>query len=82
MDDIKFTLENAEKAAVTINAQVNPETKIAQTIINALNKTIKTYGKMYCPCKINKVEENLCPCKEFRENPDMKKCYCGLYVRK
>ena len=37
----------------------------------------------YCPCRLQKIEDNKCMCKEFRdqiasniEGP----CHCGLYI--
>lgn len=32
----------------------------------------------HCPCKINKINENICMCKEFREQ-ESGECHCGLY---
>lgn len=34
----------------------------------------------YCPCRIQKIPENKCPCKEFREQ-ESGECHCGLYVK-
>ena len=33
----------------------------------------------YCPCKVQKIEENLCPCDEFITTGV---CHCRLYVKK
>lgn len=36
----------------------------------------------YCPCRIEKKDENKCICKEFRdmmEEGKSGKCHCGLY---
>lgn len=36
----------------------------------------------YCPCRIEKIEDNKCICKEFRdkmEAGEKGKCHCGLY---
>lgn len=39
----------------------------------------------YCPCRIEKTEENKCVCKEFREqiaDPDFEGyCHCMLYYK-
>lgn len=32
----------------------------------------------FCPCKLEKIPDNKCPCKDFREHGD---CCCGLYVK-
>ena len=46
-------------------------------ITDALKRNHEKYGHPYCPCKINRTEDNICPCKEFRETG---KCICGLYT--
>ena len=39
----------------------------------------------YCPCRIDKIPDNLCVCKEFRDqmkDPDFEgTCHCGKYVK-
>ena len=34
----------------------------------------------YCPCKIEKIPENKCMCKDFIE-AGLGPCHCGLYVK-
>lgn len=34
----------------------------------------------YCPCKLEKIPENKCMCKEFLEQ-ESGVCHCGLYVK-
>ena len=34
----------------------------------------------YCPCRLLKIPENKCMCKEFREQ-DIGVCHCGLYEK-
>ena len=39
----------------------------------------------YCPCRIRRIPENICICKEFREqiaDPDFEGlCHCRLYYK-
>lgn len=39
----------------------------------------------YCPCRIQKTEENFCMCQEFRDqiaDPDFEGyCHCRLYCK-
>lgn len=39
----------------------------------------------YCPCRIERIEDNLCMCKEFRDqiaDPDFEGyCHCRLYYK-
>lgn len=32
----------------------------------------------YCPCRVQKITDNKCMCKEFREQ-ESGECHCGLY---
>ena len=49
---------------------------------------IETALKMrdgYCPCRIQKIPDNICPCKEFRDqiaDPAYEGyCHCRLYFK-
>lgn len=49
---------------------LNPDENVVQTIRDGLEKT-----GGYCPCRLERTEENKCMCKEFREqieDPDRK----------
>ena len=35
----------------------------------------------YCPCRLSKIPENKCMCKEFRDSPIGTICTCGLYIK-
>ena len=52
---------------------VNPD----DVFVKGLRKRIKQ-NNGYCLNKRDKVPENKCPCKEFRENGE---CSCGLYIK-
>ena len=34
----------------------------------------------FCPCRIQKTEDNKCMCKEFREQ-ESGECHCGLFIK-
>ncbi len=40
-----------------------------------LERLKKTKGK-YCPCKIKKTDETICPCDDFLKTG---KCICGVF---
>ena len=46
-----------------------------KTVIGNILTGLKKKGG-YCPCKTGKEDENLCPCKEYR---DTGYCHCTLY---
>ena len=35
----------------------------------------------YCPCRLERTEENKCICKEFREQKTEGLCTCGRYMK-
>ena len=53
-------------------------------IVKNIKAGLKKRGG-YCPCKIQKTEDNKCICKEFRqqiEDPDFEGyCHCLLYYK-
>ena len=53
--------------------RINPDKGHVNLIIEGL---IKKDG--YCPCKVAKTEENLCPCDDFINTG---KCCCKLWVK-
>ena len=54
----------------------NPNEKITNAIRLAVKKK-----DGYCPCRIDKVEDNYCMCKEFRESTEEGYCHCELYYK-
>ena len=51
-------------------------------VVRQIKEGLKAKGG-YCPCRLDKSEENKCICKEFREqiaDPDFEGyCHCMLY---
>lgn len=56
---------------------VNPDA----LLVNEIRKRVRE-NDGYCPCKIEKIEENKCPCHEFLYGTDLGECHCGLYIKK
>lgn len=58
----------------------NEDKKIVDAIRDGLKKK-----EGYCPCRLAKTDENLCMCKEFREqiaDPNFEGyCHCRLYYK-
>lgn len=56
--------------------------KIKKSRNEKIVKAIETKLKEdpHCPCRLDKNEDTLCPCKEFREQ-EIGKCHCGLYEK-
>lgn len=53
-------------------------------IVKIIKDGLKKKGG-YCPCRLQKTEDNKCICKEFREqiaDPDFEGyCHCRLYYK-
>lgn len=59
---------------------LNPDATVVASIKEGLKKT-----GGYCPCRLQRTEENKCICQEFREqmnDPDFEGfCHCMLYYK-
>ena len=57
---------------------VNEDRRIVEAIREGLRRR-----DGYCPCRVQKVEDNICMCKEFRDqiaDPEFEGyCHCQLY---
>ena len=53
-------------------------------IVDAIRAGLKKKDG-YCPCRIEKIEDNICMCKEFRDqiaDPEFEGfCHCMLYYK-
>lgn len=63
-----------------MKVELNPN----QEIVTAIQKGLKETGG-YCPCRLERTEDNKCICKEFREqiaDPNFSGfCHCMLYYK-
>lgn len=50
-------------------------------IQKGLNKNREKYGKRYCPCSLDRSDDTVCMCKEFRDAPEGTTCHCGIYSK-
>ena len=59
---------------------VNEDRKIVDAIREGLRRR-----DGYCPCRIEKIEDNICMCREFRDqiaDPEFEGyCHCRLYPK-
>ena len=59
-----------------MRVKVNSDTELVTAIRTKLKE-----NDGYCPCRIDKVPENKCMCKEFIEQTELGECHCGLYIK-
>lgn len=61
-----------------MSMKMNPDNTIIEKVVNKLIENKKKYGKEYCPSKLERIDDNICPCKEKREKEI---CECGFFVK-
>lgn len=63
-----------------MKVRLNTDTEIVNTIREGLKRT-----GGYCPCRLERTEENRCMCEEFKAqiaDPDYEGyCHCMLYYK-
>ena len=63
-----------------MKVRLNEDKQVVDTIRQGLKRT-----GGYCPCRIQRIEENRCMCKEFKEQIADPKfegyCHCRLYYK-
>lgn len=48
-----------------------------ELIQEGLSMKKSKFGKRYCPCKVENIDENVCPCVEYKTTDH---CHCGLFT--
>jgi len=68
------------KGGFGMKVTLNPDAEVVAMVKEGLEKT-----GGYCPCRLERTEENKCICKEFREqmqDPAFEGfCHCMLYYK-
>ncbi|MHA1340834.1 MAG: ferredoxin-thioredoxin reductase catalytic domain-containing protein [Promethearchaeota archaeon] len=77
------TKEDLEKVAKRMGWKLNPNEKVVNGNLRVQNRNIEKYGFPYCPCRPEKVPENICGEKgcvyAAQEIKEMGHCHCNLY---
>ena len=72
--------ENVLLGGLTMAIRLNEDAELVAQIKEGLKKK-----GGYCPCRLQKTEDNKCICREFREqiaDPDFEGyCHCLLYYK-
>ncbi len=62
------------------NVKINPDENFVAKLRNAMEK-----NGGYCPCRLQRIPENICICKEFQEQLADESfsgyCHCRLYFK-
>jgi len=76
------TLEDVQEIAKQRGWKLNPDAKIVENIIKAQNRLLIKFGEYYCPCKIKRIPQNICPCEAApMEIEQDGHCHCNLYIK-
>ena len=69
-----------QRGSIIMAVKLNEDKEMVQIVKDGLKRT-----GGYCPCRLERTEENKCICKEFREqiaDPNFKGyCHCMLYYK-
>jgi ferredoxin-thioredoxin reductase catalytic subunit len=68
---------NFEEIALQYHVIINE--KIAKAMKKSLDLNYAKFGFAYCPCRVDRNPDTICPCLEFRQT---KHCHCNLYLPK
>lgn len=84
-EDMRIThaVKEARKRADELGCKLNPDDKIVDRIVSALNSASINYGAAYCPCSILKNKSTVCCCEEWKKamkDNSEKYCHCKLYI--
>lgn len=78
---MKENMTKVNEIAVKNGYKVISDSEHAAKIAKALDDADAKYGERYCPCSVLKNQHTICPCQQFRCNPNLKECHCKLYIR-
>ena len=80
VDSYQNTSYNVRKGVIEVAVRLNEDQEMVKTIREGLKRT-----GGYCPCRMERNEDNKCICKEFRKqmaDPQFKGyCHCMLYYK-
>lgn len=81
-EKIRELYEEYKKYAKEKGIKLNSKRNVVEGIIKKLIENEKKYGKRYCPCKPQKTDDTICPCKNhLKEIEEMGHCTCYLFVK-
>jgi len=62
--------------------QLNPNDKVVCMILKKANDNKANLGEFYCPCKLQRVPTNICPCHDSQQEIDTTgHCHCNLFYK-
>jgi ferredoxin-thioredoxin reductase catalytic chain len=83
--DLKMprTIAEVDQIAKTKGWRLNPDQKQVVGLVKAENTLQIKFGEYYCPCKIKRIPEKVCPCKDSpKEIEKDGHCHCQMFYKK
>jgi ferredoxin-thioredoxin reductase catalytic chain len=76
------TIGNLIQIAKDHHWRVNPNPKIVEMILTKENQSFAKLNAYYCPCKLQKIASNICPCQSAQAEIDAEgHCHCNLFFK-
>ena len=81
--NIDSILKRAQEFAEKNSIELNPNVDVVNTVLHGLIRKQTKHGKLYCPCRLQNIKENICPCEACVEDVRARgECHCRLFVKK
>lgn len=82
-EEFNSLLKQLEEHATSNGFMLNPDQNVVKSVIAGLIKNRQLYGDYYCPCRLRKDMQYVCPCASHKRDIQKQgKCTCNLFVRK
>jgi len=81
IETYKKILLKAAKKFFGEQIEYNSNERIVESIIIGEIRNMVMYGHAYCPCRIQRIREHICPCEPAKE--ELKRdgiCTCKLFI--
>ena len=62
--------------------EFNPNERIVESLIISEIRNMLKYGHAYCPCRIERIREHICPCEPAKEELERDGiCTCRMFIK-
>ena len=66
--------------ATLLSKKLGKKVVIDEKVEKKVEENYKNHGVPYCPCRVKKIPENICPCIYLVKDLEEKgRCLCGLF---
>ena len=77
-----FNINSIERTFKIYDFNISLDEDRADRLLKAENKYIEKLKYPFCPCKVEHIEDNICPCKDcIEEIKENGYCICKMYFK-